>query len=314
MLANRTAQGSHWMNITQVEAFRAVVLTGSTTAAARVLHTSQPNVSRSIGMLEKATGLRLFDRLPGKLVLTDEGQAFFQEVQRTFVGLEHLKESVGRIRRFGTGPLRIAAVSTIALGLLPRAIQRFEQQHPEVELSIHMAHSTVISQLVDSHFCDLGIVSHRPANVAPEAAHRIFDLKGVVLMPSGHRLAVKERIAPHDLEGEKFISVARNDELRKTVDAVFEQAGVQRVMHIETPYSAIICSLVSLGMGICIVNPLVAHDYRNADLIIRPFDPIIPCEGFLIAPKGRPINRLSAAFADVLHAVSAEESAQLHLT
>nr|WP_201448965.1 LysR family transcriptional regulator [Sinorhizobium medicae] len=55
------------MRFSQVEAFRAVMLSGSTTAAAEILHTSQPNISRSISQLEKETGLRLFERLPGKL-------------------------------------------------------------------------------------------------------------------------------------------------------------------------------------------------------------------------------------------------------
>ena len=295
------------MNLSQVEAFRAVVLSGSTTAAARVLHTSQPNVSRLISQLEKAIGLRLFQRSPGKLTPTEEGLAFFSEVHRSFVGLEQLDETAEKIRRFGAGPLRIAAVPTIALGMLPRAIKRFAREHPEIGLSIHTGHSTVISHWVDSHFCDLGIVSQlSPQNYSSEP-DVLFRINSVCLMPKGHRLAKKERLRPADLEGESFISFPRHDGLRSRVDRVFDEAGVKRKLNIETPYSSITCSLVALGMGVCIVNPLAAQDFRNAAVVARPFDPAVPSEAMLIVSKGRPVSGTVERFSAVIRDVAREE-------
>ena len=87
------------MRFSHIEAFRAVMLSGSTTAAAKTLHTSQPNISRSIAQLEQSTGLRLFDRMPGRIVPTNDGLAFFKEVQRSFTGLLYLKDAANRIRR-----------------------------------------------------------------------------------------------------------------------------------------------------------------------------------------------------------------------
>lgn len=295
------------MTVSQVEAFRAVVLSGSTTGAARVLHTSQPNVSRLISQLEKSIGLKLFERSPGKLTLTDEGLAFFNEVQRSFVGLEQLDETAEKLRRFGTGLLKIAAVSTLALGLLPRAIKRFSKEHPEVGLSIHMGHSSVISQWVDSHFCDLGVVSHLPRQNLSTEPEVLFQIDSVCLMPEGHRLARKVRITPADLEGENFISLASHEEMRKSVDRVFEEAGVKPKINIETPYSSIINSLVALDMGVCIINPLAVQDFRQACMVTRPFEPSVVCEGLLILPKGRPKSRLVEIFSEILREVAREE-------
>lgn len=60
------------MNYKQIEAFRAVMLTRSMTEAAAQLHTSQPNISRVIGQLEREAGFRLFERVGNRLAPTDE--------------------------------------------------------------------------------------------------------------------------------------------------------------------------------------------------------------------------------------------------
>ncbi|CAM3862783.1 LysR family transcriptional regulator [Bordetella tumulicola] len=287
------------------------MLTGSTTAAAGVLHTSQPNVSRSIGQLEKATGLNLFHRSPGKLTPTEEGRLFFNEVQRSYVGLERLDEAAKRVRLFGSGSLRIAAVPTLALGLIPRAIKRFVADHPSVNISIHTGHSMVVTQWVDQQFCDIGVVSQLSAQAYAVDPDMLYEVGGVCLLPKDHRLASKSRIVPTDLEGEAFIALAMHDGLRHSIDRVFEVAGVTRKITLESPYSSVICSLVSLGMGISIVNPIIMRDYRDADIVFRPFEPQIPYRCSMLFPTGRRENRLVDRFAQTLRVLAAEECADV---
>ena len=75
------------MGLRHIEAFRAVMMTGSMTAAARRVHTSQPHVSRLIAQLEAITQFPLFDRNGSRLTPTQDGSRFFQEVEKTFIGL-----------------------------------------------------------------------------------------------------------------------------------------------------------------------------------------------------------------------------------
>lgn len=298
------------MRFSHVEAFRAVMISGSTTAAARILHTSQPNVSRSIAQLEKATGLQLFERLPGKVVPTTDGLSFFNEVQRSFLGLQRLEEAANRIRRFSGGLLRIASIQTLAHGLVPRAVKRFARIYPETSISIHAGHSTAVSQWVDELSCDVGIVSSLYENYGIES-EELYSIDGICLMPSDHRLVAKDVVRPKDLAGEPFISFARNDQGRSEVDEVFAKAGVDRHITLETPYSTITCSLVAQGLGVAIVNPLAAQDYRHMGVAMRPFRPSIKHAARLIYPKGRPENRLVGSFVEILKAVTSEEKQAL---
>jgi DNA-binding transcriptional LysR family regulator len=248
----------------------------------------------------------LFDRLPGKVVPTSDGVSFFKEVQRSFVGLQRLDEAANRIRRFSGGILRIAAIQTLALGLIPRTIKRFAEIYPEASISIHAGHSTAVSQWVDEQFCDIGIVSHLIESYGFES-EELYRIDGVCLMPKNHHLAAKMCVEPADLAGEPFISFARNDFGRSAVDEVFEQAGVSRRITLETSYSSITCSLVAQGLGLAIVNPIAAQDFRHMDVVMRPFRPALEHAAMLIYSKARPEDRLVASFVEVLKLVTIEE-------
>jgi DNA-binding transcriptional LysR family regulator len=286
------------------------MISGSTTAAARILHTSQPNVSRAISQLEKAIGLILFERLPGKVLPTADGLTFFNEVQRSFVGLQRLEEAANRMRRFSGGVLRIASVQTLAHGLIPRAIKQFAKIYPETSISIHAGHSTAVSQWVDEQFCDVGVVSNLYENFGFEK-EELYRVDGVCLMPRCHRLATKRFICPSDLADEPYISFPRNDYGSSVVDGVFEHAGVSRNITLETPYSTITCALVAQGMGVAIVNPIAAQDYLRMDVVMRPFRPAIKHSATVIYLKGRPKNLLITSFIEILKSVTDAETADL---
>jgi DNA-binding transcriptional LysR family regulator len=147
------------MNLKEVEAFRAIMLSGSMTAAANDLYTSQPNVSRLLARLEKSLGLKLFNRVGGRLVPTEEGQAFYREVERSFIGLQSLESAAKSIREFGTGRLRVAAAPSYSLGFLPRVLRQFLAQVPSATVSVHTNSSTSIEHWTASQFCDIGLAS-----------------------------------------------------------------------------------------------------------------------------------------------------------
>ena len=80
------------LNFREIEAFRAVMQTGTTTAAAAVLNTTQPSVSRLLSQVGMATGLKLFDHTKGRLVPTKEARELFDFVQRQFLGLDRVEQ------------------------------------------------------------------------------------------------------------------------------------------------------------------------------------------------------------------------------
>lgn len=289
------------MNLRQIEAFRSVMRLGSMTAAADMLYTSQPNVSRLIAQLELSTGLTLFKRAGVRLIPTQEGQAFFHEVERAYVGLDSLKHSAKNIRNLGTGRLRVAAVPSTGLSLLPAVIKTFTASRPELTVSLHVNSSPTVEQWVKSQFCDIGIVVH-PGDVNSQQIELLAERAAVCVLPRAHALAERSHITFKDLEGQAFVSLCHGDGTRSLVDGLFEQAGVERVMAVEAQYSAINCEMVALGMGITLAHPLVAKDYLHRDIVVRPFIPDILFPTYVIWPTAQMRTRLAEEFVDTLKA------------
>ncbi len=294
------------MNFKQVEAFRAVMLSGSMTAAAESLHTSQPNISRLIAQLERNAGFKLFERVAGRLLPTDEGAALFADVERAFIGLHSLEKSAQNIRRAGTGRLRIAAVPSLSLTVLPRVIQRFRQENPDVAISLHTNDSPMVAHWTASQFCDLGLASYVGEDMPGVTTNVICDVPGVCIFPKGHRLSALAHIGPEDLKGEEFISLSQNDGSRARVDRAFPEDRGHRKLSLETPYAATACSLVGLGLGVSIVSPIVALEYLHTGIETRPFRPQIRFSTYLLLPADRPQSLLTQRFGQLIHEMLAE--------
>jgi DNA-binding transcriptional LysR family regulator len=286
------------LNFRQIETFRAVILAGSMTQAAKDLHTTQPNVSRVIAQLERRIGLSLFERIAGKLVPTREGEVFFRDVERAFTGLRSLEQSAATLGRRGAGHLRVAAVPSLAMVLVPEAMRLFSTEYPEVTISLQVADSLSVCQSVASGYADIGVASDvfNSPGISYKVAHQAT---GVCIVPARHRLAKGSRpLAPADLAGESFLSLSPQDVMRKRIDAVFAAAGDKRRFSYESHFAAAICQMVALGMGVSIANSFVAHDHRHLDIVARRFTPEIVFPLYVVYQAASPMSVLAKGFAE----------------
>lgn len=287
------------MNLRQLDAFRAVMITASVTNAAEFLNVSQPAVSRLIADLERAIGFSLFVREKGSaLAPTPEAESFYQEVDRNFAGLDALKRAADDIRNFRSGQLRIASLPALAMGFLPSVIQKFHALHPSVTVQLQTRSSATVRQWVAAQQFDLGLA--RPGEYPGVEAKLFANIPGVCVFPPGHRMTALDVVKPANFEDESFISLSTEDLSRARIDRVFEKAGVSRNIVVETQYAATICGLVLKGVGVSIINPITAMDFIERHLEARRFEPEIQFEYMLFLPKHKPLSRLTQSFLEIL--------------
>src|SRR5690349_18191928 len=118
------------MNLRQIEVFRAVMLGGSVTNAARFLNVSQPGISRMLTHIEAQLGIRLFERRRGKLNPTPEAHALQREIEHVYRGVRRIDEVAQRLKDGAQLSLRVLASPGAGLDVVPSALSRLVRQFP----------------------------------------------------------------------------------------------------------------------------------------------------------------------------------------
>ena len=301
------------INLRQVEAFRAVMLSGSVTAAAGVLGVTQPAVSRLLRDLQDALSMELFEKKGTGLVPTAAATALYTEVERSFVGLDRIAAAAHEIRARRTGMLRIAALPALSNGFLPRFAGTFLMERPNLNLTFMGLISPLVIDWVINMQCDIGF-AEIPIAHSGLPAIRMPALPRVAVLPQGHRLAAKPVLRPRDFEGETFISLTAGSSSRHLIDAVFSRHDVARELRVETTLSEIMCGMVSSGLGVGICDPFTAAEFAARGVVARPFLPRIDFEFAAVFPPQRKPSPMAedfvAAFSGRLEAMAAEMAAR----
>jgi DNA-binding transcriptional LysR family regulator len=287
------------MNVRQIEAFRAVMTTGTTKGAAEMMGVSQPAVSRLIAQLERSLRFALFDRSKGRLAPTAEALLLFDEVERTFHSLDKIAQRAADIRGGNAGALTIAVLPALAFGFLPRVMKDFVEQYPDTAVSLHIPPSARIAEWAASQQIDFGLAADPMPRVGVDIEE--FCRESYLLaVPAGHRLATREKISVEDLAAERFVSFISNNATRQITDQVFQRAGVERLLVAETQYSAALAALVAQEVGVGLIDPFTAADFAGRGVQAIPFEPPIPFDIGILYPSHRSLSRATRSFLSLL--------------
>lgn len=284
------------LNHRQLEAFRAIMQTGSVTDAAARIFVTQPAASRLLADLESAVGYPLFKRIKNRMHPTREGLALFEEVDRSYIGLDVIAEAAREISKDRRGSLFIVGMPALALEFLPSVIAEFCNDRPEVSVTLHIYSSQRVQQCVASQQYDFGFAEIDTPHPAV-TSEILLSAPMVAILPKNHHLTTKTTLTPRDLEGESFASLGSQYMMRKKVDAVFEAANVKRRMQIETQLSAAIGQIVAKGGSVALIDPISAVGLHAAGLVeVRPFEPAIIYNYRVLFPKHRVSSQLGQTF------------------
>lgn len=282
-----------------IEVFRAVMTAGGVTEAARLLHTSQPTISRELARLESLLGYALFERQRGRLKATARALALFSEVQRSFQGLERVVARAGELGRAESERLSVLSLPALAHALLPAACATFMRLHPGAGLAITPQESPLLEEWMSAQRFDLGLTEGLQAAPGTEM-ETLLSLDEVCVLPAGHPLLAKARLEPRDFEAQDFVSLAPDDPYRAQLDGLFAEAGVRRRLGVETHSAVAVCAMVEQGLGLAIVNPLTALACSGARLQLRRFSVSVPFRISALRPIYRPAQSLLGGFLDCL--------------
>ncbi|WP_026379489.1 LysR substrate-binding domain-containing protein [Afifella pfennigii] len=287
------------LNIRQFDAFRALMVAGSTTRAAEALGLSQPSVSRLLSELEGHLGAPLFERRHGRLIPTEEAEWLLQEADEVLSRLDRLDTAVRDIRHLTPGDLTIVASPPLAFALVPACLKRLRASHPNLRATLQVVFRREVRSWVDRQRFDIALVV-LPVDYPAEHAETLTHAEAVCLLPAAHPLAGKSAIRAEDLAEEPFVSPLPETLMRFRLDRLFEERGIRRSSRtIETHTTISSCQMVAAGLGVAVADPFTARAFASDGVAVRPFRPALELSYGVLFPLARPRPRLAEAFAAI---------------
>ena len=282
------------INPRQVEAFRAVMLTGQMTAAAELLAVTQPAVSRLVRDFEIACNLRLFERRGNQIVPTQEAITLMKEVDRSFVGIGRIATMAEEIGRHSAGTIRIAAMPALANGMLPRFLASFLADKPDLHTTVNGISSPKVIEAVASGQADIGF-AEGPLD-RPGFLITTRPTPAVVAMHHSHPLATKTVVAPSDLAGQRMVSLDPSSLFSMRIEVAL--AGVPKISTIQAGLSHTALSFVGERLGLLIIDPVTATEFADRGVITRPFGVFIDAGFIAIQSAGHVQSSMIQRFLD----------------
>jgi len=241
-------------------------------AAAR-LNIAQSALSRHISALEEDLGgVRLFERLPRGVRLTNSGEQYLADVRRILENVDEATLRVQRVERGQTGHLRVAFTEAVAAQpLLAEALRRFQSAFPEVQTDLIAMRSKNQREDLRRGRIDVGFFYAEAGDEAVFDWTAIMTDDFLLALPLGHRLAGKARIVLDDLKDEPLIFPSKwhAPSTHERMLAAFRERGIVPNIVAENPSADILNCLVSAGIGLGFLITS-QKDRAPATVVARP--------------------------------------------
>lgn len=242
-----------------MEVFRAVMLTGSISAAAKLLYVSQPAVSKLIQYIEGRLAYPLFERINNRLVPTAEAQVLFREVERVYQAALEVNECARALGAGGQRMLRISCSASLSTVVIPIALAELKRESPSLNIEWQTSLMGEMPNQILSKKVDLSIAA---LPVVHDHLHSQAFMRGrmVVVMPPGHPLAGQPELTLQQLEGHALLLFRPDMPFGKRLAEHIGRCGVQLKSLLSFTNANEAVALVKQGMGISVIDEFVAQD------------------------------------------------------
>jgi DNA-binding transcriptional LysR family regulator len=241
------------MELYQLKTFVAVAQEGHLTRAAERVFTSPPAVSAQIKALEDELGVRLFDRTPRGMGLTEEGRRLLDEAERTLASAGRMRSTAAQLRGAAQGVVRFGTVSDPMALRLGDALLRLAQRNPQVTLQLQQGLSSEMLHALQRGELDCAYVMTDHEEMAGLQIQRLAPVDLVVALPTAFAQAHPDPSLA-DLMTQPWIGTPAGCVLRTHIDALFAAGGREYQEGASASTEGVVRSMVASGMGVGVVR------------------------------------------------------------
>jgi len=290
------------MRLRHIEVFHAIYTSGSINAAAKALNVSQPSLSKTLQHAEDQLGFKLFRRVRGRLIPTEEAHVVFRESSEVYAKIETLQQACRSLRNGDAGHIRLAVLPVAGLGVAPAAIARFRRDHPDISFDIQTYHHEEALRALFDRTSEVAFVFDEGEHPRLKTLH-LGKGELVLLYQRGEFPGAGERIPLAALAGrDDFIGITASGPVGDLLAKAFTrlEADVREVVSAHTFYVA--AGLVREGVGVAIVDELTARAMAGDKLEFRKLEPAVKFDICAVHLEDRPPSHLLQKFISEMKA------------
>jgi LysR family transcriptional regulator, nitrogen assimilation regulatory protein len=269
----------------QVRAIIAACEEGSFTRAAARENATQSGISQHVASIERALGVKLFERSARGIVPTPAGLRYYRHCVEAVGRLESANEEARSLAGVVTGNLRIGLMPTFTRAVLAPTLEDFVPRHPEIRLHVFEGYSGVLTEMVLADELDFAIV---PAFEGRTGLRSRLLVRDREMLLSGKQLGLRP-LAPvrlADCGPLKVVVPGPENVRRRNLETYFQTHGVEVAAFLEmdamigtlefvarSDWITVLPSLISvndIGKGDLVVNPIVKPTLRAEFVVIQP--------------------------------------------
>jgi len=280
----------------QLQAFHAIVETGTVTGAAGQLGISQPGISNLLAQLERQTRIRLFHRTRGRLVPTPEAAVLFNEIDTVVRGLDHVSQAVVDLQNQKAGQLQVATAHALAFGFMPHQIAAFVADKPNLTISFQSQYSSKIQEWVIAGLFEIGICEMPVLHDGLE--RRVFFFETLCALPEASPLAAHDVLTPDLLDNTPFIVMGADHMVSRRTREAFHESGANWRVRCHTDLFRNALNLVRQGIGAALVDPFTLASDEGGGYVLRPFRPRIELDIIIVTARSRPLSAVGRQFLE----------------
>jgi LysR family cys regulon transcriptional activator len=247
------------------------------TAAAQLLHTSQPSISKQLRLLEDELGLKLFVRKSRALVrTTPAGDKVIARSRVILREVANIRGLAAEMRRDEEGALSIATTHTQARYVLPDVLTRFRQKYPGIRVHLHQGTSDQIAEIIERERIDFVVATG--VNVLFDKLIRIpvFRWRRGIVVPKGHPLATTARPSFAQLAQYPIITYAFSFSGTSSLLEQFANAGVIPNIALTAWDSDVLKEYIRSGFGVGILADISIKEKEDSDLKLLDASHLFP--------------------------------------
>lgn len=241
------------MEIRQLRYFAVLAEELNFTRAAARLHISQPPLSLQIAQLERELEVKLFDRNNRRVTLTEAGEAFLNDVRALLASLKDATVRARAVDQGLAGRIEVGLSGSHFMGPVPALIARYKASHPQVSVLLNEMNPAAQLDALRGHRIDVSI-SRTAVDDEELQSMPLWPDPVVAVLPKGHPLSARKRLALGDLAGEAFVMLRQDTSaFARTLAETCARAGLplsaaQTVAEVPAQLA-----LVAAGLGVALV-------------------------------------------------------------